>query len=177
MLLEYGADAGACTTMSQTALRLFVEDWVKVDDRMVADNRRRHDLLPVEILIQQGLAGSRDLEGNIDLHLVGSLDEGSTFSWKSGRTLKLVEAGEGFLTVNREGRIAAQYLFFKLAWSNPKNRFWNETRSFFTKLESHLRVMPYKIVIYFMEELRLEAAKPQSLARKLLICCTSAVVD
>jgi ankyrin repeat protein len=35
MLLEYGAGAGGYTTTSQTALRLFIKDWVKADEDSV----------------------------------------------------------------------------------------------------------------------------------------------
>lgn len=120
---------------------------------------KRNDDLPdpwsVESLINQGLAGLGDSEGNIALHLVGSPKGIWHVSWWSILILKLVEAGERLSAVNNEGKMAAQYLFQELARRDGEEHHSRYLQgSFVADPGIHEQVVLYKIVIHFMDELR-----------------------
>jgi ankyrin repeat protein len=146
-LLEYGADPRAQDLNGQTALHILIKDWCKTW-------HVRGDPPSVETFIQKGLACSKDLDGNTALHLVGALNESSQLSAWSILTLKLVEAGEGFLSINNEGKLAAHCLFSTLAWWDPDSLYWYPQRLVSADTDDLRRVRLYKIVIHFMEELR-----------------------
>jgi hypothetical protein len=127
-LSKHSGNAHDCNNDGQTGLHLVAKSF-KFD---------KYNL--TEFLIEQGLAGIRDHGGNTALHLLNHYNFRNV-SWDS-RVLQLLDAGETLLSTNMTGLTAAERVFKSLRYG------------IFFSVEDQRWV--YRIVIYFMEELRQE---------------------